>query len=384
MSQCPKGSNEPKKEWKWKLESLQSQHKKEIIQQQQEHLEQLRLMQGLLLQEIAVNISMNGTQVLAEVTSEGKRGNSPSSSSERSEEEVNKSTTFVLNKPNPWECESTDSEDMKEEGKIVSSPRYSTTSGLHPPSPKSVPSKVLTKRELTLNTSQDKGGGLPTPSQITKDLSKSSEPADVEVVPLSTGDLESVMNVATSTNQSTACPSTPPLTPKRAWSSPTHHPSHLLPPSPLSIASQTSSLGGYRPSQSISLDHSELRDSFTMRSVEESRAALLKRHAKQMNDLKQYYESEIKSLVDKLRETRQGYDSTLSSPVRRSLDFGSKQGTPTKSSPNILNPSRNVIAGKSLREVVEDTSLAKMLKSENLKLETECSRLHQLLEDTNR
>lgn len=47
-------------EWQAKLISLQSQHRQETLQQQHSHLEQLRILQSQLLQDLSSNISLEG------------------------------------------------------------------------------------------------------------------------------------------------------------------------------------------------------------------------------------------------------------------------------------------------------------------------------------
>lgn len=50
-----------REDWKRKLVSLQTQHRKESLEQQREHLAQLHLLQDQLLQEISFNMSATGT-----------------------------------------------------------------------------------------------------------------------------------------------------------------------------------------------------------------------------------------------------------------------------------------------------------------------------------
>ena len=134
----------------------------------------------------------------------------------------------------------------------------------------------------------------------------------------------------------------------------------------------------YEPSPGL---HSEQESSFR-RSVESHllRSNLTQKHARHMEDLRNYYELEISLLVDKLGEER-GDVTVKTTPTRRSLNF---DAPPSESIPRGV-PEGTLSEQNSPRSVLKTSGkLLKSEKSENLRLEAECSRLYQLLEEANR
>ncbi len=62
------GQSSNDEEWQGKLSSLQDEHKLESIQQQQEHLEQLKSLQTQLLREISTNINQETTPPVQDIS----------------------------------------------------------------------------------------------------------------------------------------------------------------------------------------------------------------------------------------------------------------------------------------------------------------------------
>lgn len=156
-------------------------------------------------------------------------------------------------------------------------------------------------------------------------------------------------------------PSSPVLTtlPRTSWT---------LPPSPLGVSHYAPPLvSDYSPQTSLetSLQRSQCHD--------KSRASLLEKHAKHIGDLKMYYESELDVLTQKLNVSESG--SCKTTPTRRSLNFGRTSVKSNSLSVN-TNESGSAESGDSAIR-----AQLKALKLENTKLQTECFRLHGLLND---
>ncbi len=428
----------PASHWSTKLSTLQSQHKKETIHQQREHLEQLHLLQDQLLEEISLNMNLTARELGVSSTSPPNNINPLSSSRGRALnltdlelDPSDRTTPFLKSAKTPRSPPPNSRRNVNTFGGHSSPRPCDTTGSVFGSTPYSPISAWGEGGAGTSNEEPDvvisvrcPQHGLSTPQTISRTLVqpcstsvnagplRATSPAIATVRPNSTSPRPNQARVnwinettplrdnhhhhhhhtpsskgpspSPSSHPPPRCPHTPPhcsYSPPQCQHTPQHC-SHSPPHCPLdpipTATTTTTTWAGKSHDNNL------------------ARAALVGKHTKHIEDLKQYYESEISSLEKKLNGS--GKKAT---PTRRVLDFDVVRGSPTtmQQQGGAATPSpchhhhhpcchsaRMGDPSARTRDPTESAALArvKALQGESARLETECSKLRDMLEKSRR
>lgn len=395
-------------EWRQKLDSLQSQHRSENIEQQTQHLQQLRLLQEQLLQDINLDLS-------AEPRVEGGQHHPLPSHGLRAQ----------VCEPNSEANDTYLSEEASMGGPLKCGEKL-----VSPSSPSllkdSVKRSFLSSRTVTYDTTMEESHNvdhkntshtlsLPSltmedphhPSETNKkntiDVSPSSSP--VICLPSSPnlhspqhtnspGRMKITSNSPRVDSSLSTAPSFFAVSPKQAWAGPSFHP-----PSPLSLSIQVPPSPPENKPRFVQtpLNHLQVFKDRLTQSPEPQllRSSLLEKHARHVQDLKTFYESELSTLSERLQKMEEGSSEghLVTTPTRRSLNFdNSMEGTisPVANNSPWSGTKEQRVSLHSRRGREEGTTEAtglervRRVEAENVQLKEQCHMLQALLDEANR
>ena len=397
-------STHPQSDWQRKLESLQNQHQHETLQQQQEHLEQLKILQQQLLQDLSISAaedtSMDAT-LLPENTSTHHASGSETPHSE--EAHILTQSAGHSQTPSPSRPANTQpvvhSSPNKEKEFVKTDLDVSTFSSTHSLEflqlpPLSGTNPILHRTSSTHSVDEETKTTSPPndfESQSYEETKQSGSPSNISKVPSFTKHFRY---------------QSPPR--RKLWAY-----SVGQPLSPLNTSLQAAA-----PSPTlinvVPAPHHQSPGSYKQLTETQSRGNMLDKHRKHIEDLKKYYETELSSMQTKLNQLEVKNLSTASpmknktpergvSPLQMfSLDH--TQNTDPVHSPNrshqLIFPSslakeRRVVAtsnGDNIHRRSASPTVLKtaheaelrMLESENGRLKEECTKLQAQLDETER
>lgn len=404
----------PQEIWKRRLAALQSLHEEETLQQQREHLSQLHQLQGELLKEIALNMSGQGLPAEPPGAGEG-------SVSVRSEAWLQGSAVLTdLPDPTlpPLSLSESSEGEIKPGSKILG-PRLGQPTVSHTLSP-SDSTKPSSATRLAIHYT---GLTSHTPSPVRRSSEHSLTEQSPKAISRSQGYHELTGHTPSPSPARAAQTSphhrhggygshTPSPTHHRAGHtpSPSHHVRLSSPAvqtqhmgvdqfSPVSTRLAPSSTPPYQVGESSTVPHpltatvtplppaqsytrpltshapqscppprmTEREGVGQSCDLQASRTSLVDKHAKHITDLKEYYESELAVMSEKLAKL--GMDSHT--PTRRSLNFD----TPLRTAAGSGEPEWQGEGG------VGDEAKLSDVRSENVMLRTECSKLYKMFQE---
>ena len=382
-------------EWQAKLMSLQSQHRQETQQQQHSHLEQLRLLQTQLLQDLSSNISLEGGPGVHIFNRNELSTSTVHTTDDDGLPNVNCEEHTYLASPNrsPAPVEHVDSPQEFQHTNMNQS--HSLSDSNIPTSQTPVSGDERTTESVLESTTLSATHSLEFLQLPLPDSSIAHTNTVVDDTPVPSTQVSS--SIATSSLEQ---PDTRPAThdpqstvpyahgakspvytisgPKLAWES------TLLSPSLHTKTIQhTSTPGSNRSSSFLSPGVS-----MTGHRMEgPSRASLLAKHTKHVEDLKLFYETELTCLHERIGQLEGGSKLGImhspqsklpqSSPVsQHQIKFSDKSKT-------VQSPGKECVSDSRTESRLNESELW-MLQSENGRLKTSCSELQRHLDETER
>lgn len=402
-------------EWRRKLESLQNQHRSESREQQTQHLQQLRLLQEQLLQDITLNLSSMpglGRGQCHALPSQDIQAQVCKPKSEADDTCQSESPSSVVtntgSRGSPLQIEA---------GRCGEKPVASCTSPSLLTECDSGKTSLFTVETVSYERALEDGtenrdvspkGTFHThtpPPLMIRDLHGSSErdhKSNVDIslspaasLPLSPANSPARIKIASKSPKGATTSTSPffhPVSPKQAWAGPSVHP-----PSPLSLSIRVPpSPPENKPcfvQTSLNLLQGVEDRAEQPPDTQYSRASLLDKHARHVQDLKAFYESELSTLSERLRMMEQRSNKggkwttpTITTPTRRSLNFdGCTEGTMSPVIDSHWSVSKEPMTMPSGRWREDGTATdLERVEAENVRLEGQCYRLQTLLDDTRR
>lgn len=368
-------------DWRKKLEYIQSQHKKETIEQHRQHLEQLHILQDQLLEEISLNMSVSEHRMESSSLPQGGVALRESRSAELSISQSG--VKACLSSPGKV-CPTPDRTHQRTEHSLVQSTHVSMES-LGSPRPqvrlirptqtpqeiweatnqRTSPQRKLTEAEAhhmsaSYRSEYRSSEKSPSPQHGNDGRSHATKSPHVETSPRHEESL--VISKVSTTHARSESPS---------HTSVSHsHTSHCL------CQTSTRTTTHNRSSDSVEmLSPCTAKSPARSYNRRQSRQSLLEKHAKHIEDLKKYYGAEIASLSEKLNAMEKLLNQ--SPPVRRNLDFDELR------MPEKCARCGGQHRGREGGGASNAAALAELgtLKAENSRLEDQCGKLQKLVKE---
>ena len=406
---------ERQQEWRWNLESLQSHHRNESREQQEQHLQQLRLLQEQLLRDVNLNLSAVAGQ------EGGENHPLPSQNIQppvcEAESEANSICQYGESRNLKGSTSLPDNPLTIEDGRCgkksvdsINSSSLLRECGSGKWSPPNTRTVIYKTEEGEDTESWDIGHkntihAHPPPINGTHAFSRQNKKQITDISPPSHAALSLSLNsyYMRPTNSPARVrdvspspkfplsPATPPpffpLSHKQAWEGPFLHP-----PSPLNLSTRVPP----SPKKKLYSGYmtQNLSGVFEKRPITQSieshpfRASLLEKHVRHMHDLKTFYESELSTLRERLHKVEQGgkEDGLVTTSTRRSLNFNGcvkETGLPVNNDNPLSGNTEQValVLGKEREKRNTDLERVRSVEMENRKLEEECCKLQALLNE---